>query len=68
MMAGSLDDNPPRLFEQNLEYIVHGYPGQARIFVSRDSVMSHDMIADQLRSLANYIEGIDGDCDCHGAT
>ena len=57
-MAGSLDDNPPNLFgTTNYEYIVLGQT-LARIYVSRDGVMTRTEIAAQLRRLADYIDSL----------
>jgi hypothetical protein len=57
-MAGSLDDNPPKLFGgDEYEYLVLGQD-KARIFVSRDGVMTRRQIAAQLRRLATYIENL----------
>jgi len=62
-VAGSLDDNPPKLFpteETEYEYLVLGQD-KARIYVSRDGVMTRFDIAAQLRRLADYIESLTDD-------
>lgn len=57
-MAGSLDDNPPKLLGPNeYEYIVLG-DRPAKIYVSRDGTMSRTDIAAQLRRLADYVDSL----------
>ena len=55
-MSGSLDDNPPRLFH-DYDYVVLGQD-IARIYVSKDGVMTRSQIAAQLRRLAEYVESL----------
>ena len=60
-MAGSLDDNPPRLFatpEYEYEYLVLA-DTKARIYVSRDGRMTRREISAQLRRLADYIDSLE---------
>lgn len=57
-MAGSLDDNPPKLFgPKEYEYIVIG-DQPAKIYVSRDGTMSRAEIAAQLRRMADYVDSL----------
>lgn len=59
-MAGSLDDNPPDILGRNeYQYLLlgKGVMGKARFYVSKSLTMSHSQIADELRRLANWIEG-----------
>jgi hypothetical protein len=66
-MAGSLDDNPPKLFEQECQYVVLGRQ-LAQVYVSKTATMSRGDIAAQLRRVADYIDSIDSfdDDDCDG--
>jgi hypothetical protein len=61
-MAGSLDDNPPKLFGgREYEYMVLSTAttdGAARIFVSQEGVMTRQEIAAQLRRLADYVDSL----------
>lgn len=57
-MAGSLDDNPPKLFAADeYEYLVLGQD-IARIYVSKEGVLTRAAIAAQLRRLADYVESL----------
>jgi hypothetical protein len=61
-MAGSLDDNPPKLFGgKEYEYMVLSTDttdGSARIYVSKEGVMTRLEIAAQLRRLADYVDSL----------
>lgn len=63
-MAGSLDDNPPKLYGANeYDFMVLGdAAGIAKVYVSRESRMSRDKIAEKLRRVADYVDG--GNCEC----
>lgn len=59
-MAGSLDDNPPDILGRTeYQYLLlgKGITGKARMYVSKSLTMTHAEIADELRRLANWIEG-----------
>lgn len=61
-MAGSLDDNPPRLdgyrTVNTWQYVVVAEtptPGGARVYVNDHCAMTNTEIADQLERLATYV-------------
>lgn len=61
-MAGSLDDNPPRLDGYRTvkawQYVVIAEtpkPGGARVYVHDHCAMTNSEIADQLERLATYV-------------
>lgn len=71
-IAGSLEDdvlrqlhqelakNTPRLAPNEYEYLVIA-DTQAKIYVSREGVMTRREIAAQLRRLADYVESLTGE-------
>lgn len=59
-MAGSLDDNPPKLVFAGDEYqyalLGKGKIGEAHILYSRRMTMTREQIAAELRALADWVE------------
>lgn len=66
-MAGSLDDNPPDLLGTRRTYGANDYQylilsrdkdlAMASIWLSKQATMTMPEIADQLRRLADFVEG-----------
>ena len=66
-MAGSLDDNPPDLLGNRRTYGANDYQylilsrdkelAMASIWLSKQATMTLSEIADQLRRLADFVEG-----------